>query len=31
VARQLEKSEGTVKRDRFDARQRLSAILGETR
>jgi len=31
VARQLEKSEGTVKRDLFDARQRLSAILGETR
>jgi RNA polymerase sigma factor (sigma-70 family) len=31
VARQLEKSEGTVKRDLFDARQRLSAILGEGR
>lgn len=29
VARQLDKSEGTVKRDLFDARQRLSAILGE--
>jgi RNA polymerase sigma-70 factor (ECF subfamily) len=29
VARQLEKSEGTVKRDLFDARARLSVILGE--
>jgi RNA polymerase sigma factor (sigma-70 family) len=31
VARQVEKSEGTVKRDLFDARQRMAQILGETR
>jgi RNA polymerase sigma factor (sigma-70 family) len=31
VARQLEKSEGTVKRDLFDARQRMATILGELR
>ena len=31
VARQLEKSEGTVKRDLFDARHRMAAILGEPR
>jgi RNA polymerase sigma-70 factor (ECF subfamily) len=31
VARQLEKSEGTVKRDLFDARQRMAQMLGETR
>ncbi|WP_406830465.1 RNA polymerase sigma factor [Pedococcus sp. KACC 23699] len=31
VARQLEKSEGTVKRDLFDARHRMAMILGETR
>lgn len=31
VARQLEKSEGTVKRDLFDARQRMATILGEIR
>jgi RNA polymerase sigma-70 factor (ECF subfamily) len=31
VARQLEKSEGAVKRDLFDARQRMAQILGENR
>lgn len=31
VARQLEKSEGAVKRDLFDARQRMARMLGETR
>ncbi|WP_460932825.1 RNA polymerase sigma factor [Phycicoccus ginsengisoli] len=31
VARQLEKSEGTVKRDLFDARRRMAQTLGETR
>jgi RNA polymerase sigma-70 factor (ECF subfamily) len=31
VARQLEKSEGTVKRDLFDARHRMALMLGETR
>ncbi|MGO4343718.1 RNA polymerase sigma factor [Pedococcus sp. 2YAF34] len=31
VARQLEKSEGTVKRDLFDARQRMAKTLGELR
>ncbi len=31
VARQVEKAEGTVKRDLFDARQRMAKILGETR
>jgi RNA polymerase sigma-70 factor (ECF subfamily) len=31
VARQLEKSDGTVKRDLFDARQRMARMLGETR
>ncbi len=31
VARQLDKSEGTVKRDLFDARQRMAQILGESR
>lgn len=31
VARTLEKSEGTVKRDLFDARQRMAQILGESR
>jgi RNA polymerase sigma-70 factor (ECF subfamily) len=29
VARQLDKSEGAVKRDLFDARQRMAQILGE--
>jgi RNA polymerase sigma-70 factor (ECF subfamily) len=31
VARQLEKSEGAVKRDLFDARQRMATTLGGTR
>jgi RNA polymerase sigma-70 factor (ECF subfamily) len=31
VARQLEKSEGTIKRDLFDARQRMATMLGEIR
>ena len=31
VARQLEKSEGTVKRDLFDARHKLAQILGDVR
>jgi RNA polymerase sigma factor (sigma-70 family) len=31
VARQLEKSEGTVKRDLFDARHRMATMLGEIR
>lgn len=31
VARQLDKAEGTVKRDLFDARQRMAQMLGETR
>jgi len=31
VARQLEKSEGTVKRDLFDARQRMAKTLGDLR
>ena len=31
VARQLDKSEGTVKRDLFDARQRMARMLGEIR
>ncbi len=31
VARQIEKSEGTVKRDLFDARQRMAQMLGEIR
>lgn len=31
VARQLDKAEGTVKRDLFDARQRLAQMLGESR
>jgi RNA polymerase sigma-70 factor (ECF subfamily) len=31
VARQLDKSEGAVKRDLFDARQRMAQILGESR
>jgi RNA polymerase sigma-70 factor (ECF subfamily) len=31
VARQLDKSEGTIKRDLFDARQRMATMLGEIR
>ncbi|WP_270889156.1 RNA polymerase sigma factor [Pedococcus sp. 5OH_020] len=31
VARQLDKAEGTVKRDLFDARQRMAQMLGESR
>jgi RNA polymerase sigma factor (sigma-70 family) len=31
VARQLDKSEGAVKRDLFDARHRMAQILGESR
>ena len=31
VARPLEKSEGTIKRDLFDARQRMATMLGEIR